>query len=255
MTEAAFKKKVEPFLHIIPNLYATVGALYLLFGQYFNSVGDLCWIGGAPSKCIEDSGDVECIGGDDKVYAHRWIFFDSACYLAFVIITMNMMLIILAVVKQKNRNARWGLGLRQQHEGAVVVGRRHEKLRPIKERNAEGHIDNSRRRRSEPPSLLLPASCSNQIQTDISTNATHASMPPLKYEDPHAFDPLTVRAKAASERLNSSLSTPSTLRISTRRKRSRRRTTLEVQGRDVVVQSLLFISSFVVSWVFVLSAQ
>jgi len=109
MSEDNFKRKIEPLCHIIPNVYAITGASYLLGGQYFNSVGFMCWINAVPPTCIDDP-DVECIRGGEMVYKYRYWFLGYSLYPIFAIITINMLLIVFSVFMQNKKSDQWRFG-------------------------------------------------------------------------------------------------------------------------------------------------
>jgi len=109
MSEDTFKRKIEPICHIIPNVYAIAGASYLLAGQQFNSIGNVCWINAVPPNCINDP-EVECIRGDDMVYKYRQWFFGYSVFAAFAIIAINMLLIIWSVFMQTKKSDQWRFG-------------------------------------------------------------------------------------------------------------------------------------------------
>jgi len=109
MSEDTFKRKIEPICHIIPNVYASAGASYLLAGQHFNSMGNLCWISAVPPNCINDP-DVECIRGDEMAHKYRDWFFGFSLYAAFAIITINMLLIVWTVFVQNKKSDQWRFG-------------------------------------------------------------------------------------------------------------------------------------------------
>ena len=61
MTDVTFTKKVEPFCHLIPNLYGFGGALYLLINRDFNNIGNVCWIGKLRRYCIISNWDYSSV--------------------------------------------------------------------------------------------------------------------------------------------------------------------------------------------------
>mmetsp|Transcript_14667 Transcript_14667/g.21908 ORF Transcript_14667/g.21908 Transcript_14667/m.21908 type:complete len:449 (-) Transcript_14667:588-1934(-) len=108
MTDVTFTKKVEPFCHLIPNLYGFGGALYLLINRDFNNIGNACWIGPSPIDCITDV-DVECVRGNDA-YDKRYIFMVYAVYLVWFVIIVTMTSILHKVVRQRRSADRWATG-------------------------------------------------------------------------------------------------------------------------------------------------
>ncbi len=109
MSDATFSKKIEPFCHIIPNLYAFAGSIFLLSRGYFNFVGNMCWVGPSPIDCITNI-DVECLRGDENAYKWRWILLGYSLYAAWAVVIITMILIVLMVVMQRRRSERWASG-------------------------------------------------------------------------------------------------------------------------------------------------
>lgn len=107
MTEREFKRKVEPFLHIIPNGIAVMSGIFLLATQNFNSIGMFCWIAPSPAECVFDP-TIECIRGTSKQAKLQWIFLGVPISLVFIIITVAMIAIVRTVRKQKRRNIQSG---------------------------------------------------------------------------------------------------------------------------------------------------
>ncbi len=106
MTDVKFRNTIEPICHALSNLFPIVSAIYLLLGNHFNSIGQLCWVGPFPPTCIIDP-NVECQRGG-KVYASRAFFWTM--YIVFGFMVVNMCLIVWTVVAQKRNSDRWGSG-------------------------------------------------------------------------------------------------------------------------------------------------
>lgn len=65
MRERRFRRKIEPYLHIIPALWCLLGAIFVVstgsFNPFEKGAGG-CWIAPYPSDCI-DNDEVDCIRG------------------------------------------------------------------------------------------------------------------------------------------------------------------------------------------------
>jgi hypothetical protein len=64
MPDETFRKKVEPYLHLITNLWAWSTALFaLLSGSIHSSTDDSsCYINASPLDCLDDP-NVDCVQG------------------------------------------------------------------------------------------------------------------------------------------------------------------------------------------------
>ncbi len=109
MSESTFCTKVEPLCHLITNLFALASATYLLVEEYFNSVGNACWIGAYPTDCLNDP-EVECLRGNENAYHLRSIFIGAPLYLIWIFIVIAMVSIIVMVFRQKRRIDQWASG-------------------------------------------------------------------------------------------------------------------------------------------------
>ena len=177
MTDNAFKRKIEPFLHTLINVYTIFGACFLLTGEYFNSIGNMCWISAVPPSCINDP-DEECIRGDEKAYKYRWWFTAYAVAASFVIIPLNMLLIILEVWKQKKKSDRWRLT--ESNEGGTPcrvidsIKRSFAKLTGIFQREKRNSITTKGRRST---SVLSSAGNKSECEEIIDRDCTSILVP------------------------------------------------------------------------------
>ncbi len=122
MSETTFRKKVEPFCHLIPNAYALGGAVYLFANGYFNNIGNICWVGPNPINCINDP-EVECVRGGEDAYRLRWIFYGYSAMVVFFIIILSIIMISWKVFfGARNSN-------RQESECNCEVSRRLKRMR------------------------------------------------------------------------------------------------------------------------------
>jgi len=90
-------------------VYAIACASYLLAGQHFNSMGNVCWINAVPPNCINDP-EVECIRGDEMVCKYRDWFLGYSVFAVFAIIAINMLLIIWSDYMQTSKGDQWRFG-------------------------------------------------------------------------------------------------------------------------------------------------
>lgn len=176
MSDNAFKRKIEPFLHTLINAYTIFGACFLLSGEYFNSIGNMCWISAVPPSCINDP-DEECIRGDEKAYKYRWWFTAYAVAASFVIIPLNMFLIILEVWKQKKKSDRWRL-TEESNEGGTPcriidsIKRSFAKLTGIFQREKRNSITSKGRRSTS----VLSSSVGNKSEYEEVNGREYASI-------------------------------------------------------------------------------
>jgi hypothetical protein len=98
--QGTFRRKIEPFLHIIPNFFSLSIAGYLLMTKHINQADVVCWIAPEPYNCINDQ-DIECSRGEQS-YLYRWIFPAALNGIALFIISV-IMFKIYAVVKEREK--------------------------------------------------------------------------------------------------------------------------------------------------------
>ena len=88
-------KKLEPLMHLLPNIYAIGSSVFLLGRHEYAPLAEQnsCWIGVYPRACIADP-DVECIRGGRMTQAY-------AKYLAivpFFIVYLFVLIITIVIV-------------------------------------------------------------------------------------------------------------------------------------------------------------
>ena len=280
MTEAAFSKKVEPIIHATSNLYAVIGSVYLLVDGHFGSTDEVSWI-----RC--DHNDTK------QCRLYYWVFIDFAAGLAFVIITMNWCSIISAISRQNASSARYRqmnssllLSKRNAARRKSLPRRlslKHFSRSSVSELEMEEcDIEGGQRSDFGPDGreilnsnpadlkrLQQPAPSQNTFCADLKTETStftqakswkSTSCSSYSYcEDTLAFNLQSVRAKVASERSgsNEEIKQTSSRALSGWRNsmHDQKKTKLESQGRDIILQAVLFSALFVVSWVFTVSAQ
>mmetsp|Transcript_7810 Transcript_7810/g.8599 ORF Transcript_7810/g.8599 Transcript_7810/m.8599 type:complete len:479 (+) Transcript_7810:191-1627(+) len=98
MREITFRKKFEPFIHVIPNLWVWSTAIFLGVSGYMNNNGNGCWIAPYPINCI-DNPDVDCIRGENAI-VYKWIFAGVPVLICFVGSVIIMVLICTTVLNQ-----------------------------------------------------------------------------------------------------------------------------------------------------------
>ncbi len=81
LRDREIKRKIEPFLHIVPIVYSLVGGVTLYATGSLKPAGSICWIGADTSSC--DDNDRECIDRREQInIILMWLF--SGCPLILV---------------------------------------------------------------------------------------------------------------------------------------------------------------------------
>jgi len=100
MKESSIKKKVEPYLHLVPLLYSITIGTFLGVTKHFNNAGSICWISPHPHDCR--SGEVECTRGKNALF-YRFMFQAIPIFVIFFIIFTCMVILICKVGKETKR--------------------------------------------------------------------------------------------------------------------------------------------------------
>jgi len=95
VTQKAFRERIEPFLHIIPNAWCLMTTLFLAVQNYINQADVVCWIAPVPYNCINEP-EIDCIYGK-RSYSYRWIFAAGPNAVSLVTISFIMYKIYLVV--------------------------------------------------------------------------------------------------------------------------------------------------------------
>lgn len=95
------KKRVEPFLHLIPICWNVFAAIFLIASGCINDVGPICWVGSKPLDCMEDP-NIECERGA-KAAQYRYIFVGYQTFINFFIIIIAMIMLCVKVAKQERK--------------------------------------------------------------------------------------------------------------------------------------------------------
>lgn len=120
MDETDFRRKIEPFCHLISNIYPVVASFFLLLGKNFNNNGMKCWIAASPIECTSNP-HIECIRGKEDL-RHRKLFIRYMIFGAFGFIFIAMGLIVCAMVSHKMSSYKWRRGnmRRRNHQGKIA---------------------------------------------------------------------------------------------------------------------------------------
>ncbi len=100
ITQRTFRQKIEPLLHLVPNVWCLWSTIFLAATNHINQADVVCWIAPQPYNCI-NSPDIECIRGE-RSYAYRWIFGAAPNALSLMIINFIMFKIYF-VVKEREK--------------------------------------------------------------------------------------------------------------------------------------------------------
>jgi len=91
MEPEGIQRRVEPFLHCIPILFAMTGGIVSLATQSINASGAWCFVESYPRGCTDDT-DVTCIRGNHKKLL-KWIFGAAPAFITFMIMSIATILI------------------------------------------------------------------------------------------------------------------------------------------------------------------
>lgn len=99
--EVWIRKKLEPFLHLIPILLNLCAAIFLVTSGTINEAGPVCWVASKPLDCLEDP-NVECERGI-KAAQYRYIFIGYQTFINFFVIVVSMIMLCCKVAKQERK--------------------------------------------------------------------------------------------------------------------------------------------------------
>ncbi len=71
LPDATIKKRVEPYLHAVPILFALTTSIYILATNNFNPAGTVCWVAAEPAGCEHDN-EVDCVS-KGNVDTLKWV--------------------------------------------------------------------------------------------------------------------------------------------------------------------------------------
>ncbi|GFH56978.1 hypothetical protein CTEN210_13454 [Chaetoceros tenuissimus] len=120
MSEINFKKKVEPWCHLIANITPIAIGIYLLINEEFNFAGKTCYIAAAPRECLHND-EIDCERGSKKSRKYALWFSVIPFALAFIVILTNMIIIVTKVIKQKMSSDRWRLSAANDDEESKLI--------------------------------------------------------------------------------------------------------------------------------------
>lgn len=120
MSEINFKKKVEPWCHLIANITPIAIGIYLLINEEFNFAGKSCYIAAAPRECLHND-EIDCERGSKKSRKYALWFSVIPFAIAFVVILTNMIIIVTKVMKQKMSSDRWRLSAANDDEESKLI--------------------------------------------------------------------------------------------------------------------------------------
>lgn len=108
MKEKDIAKKLELWLHLIPNGFSIATAIFLAVEKQYAPLQNnhACWVGVYPQGCLVNP-DVKCERGSAKtpIYA-KFLAVIPVCTTYFLIVAI-MMVILYHVLQQKRRSDRW----------------------------------------------------------------------------------------------------------------------------------------------------
>jgi len=100
--ESTFSKQIEPFAHIISFLFPFASAVFGASSGSFNSLGFFCWFASYPPQCLYRT-EMECTRGQ-HTNLYRLFFFLVPILVAFVAVTVSMIMILQFVYKRRKQS-------------------------------------------------------------------------------------------------------------------------------------------------------
>ncbi|GFH57039.1 hypothetical protein CTEN210_13515 [Chaetoceros tenuissimus] len=160
MREKDIAKKLEPFLHIIPNGFALGSGIFLAIEKQYAPLQNAhtCWLGVYPQGCLGNL-DVECERGSSKTLTYaKWLGVIPFCATYFVMI-VAMMVIIYHVVQQKRKGDRWRI---QQDSRKTCYGNLCSLLCFLKKEESTNHIPQTSHPQTSHHSMISAAMTAKQ---------------------------------------------------------------------------------------------
>ena len=117
MEELTFSRKIEPFAHVFSFIFPLSSAIFGASSGNFNDAGQICWFAPYPSDCVYDN-EIECTRGQ-HYHTYRLIFSIIPTAIAFIIVTVSMLLIFLFVNSYVRRRNGTVAPSEEQRETAI----------------------------------------------------------------------------------------------------------------------------------------
>ena len=108
MKEKEIAKKLEPLIHILPNGFAIVTAVFLSLKHTYAPLPEqhLCWIGVYPQACISDP-DIECVRGGQMTPAYAKNLAIIPLFIVYFFVVLITMTIVYEIAEQKRKSDKW----------------------------------------------------------------------------------------------------------------------------------------------------
>ncbi|GFH44284.1 predicted protein [Chaetoceros tenuissimus] len=291
MKERDIARKVEPWIHVVPNGFAIASAIFLLAKSQYAPLPEkhICWIGAYSQGCIGDP-DVECERGSAKTPIYGNFLAVIPFFIAYFLVFAIMMIIIHAIVQQNRKSDRWRMGGNQgkcccyQHvngtslfksssagqAGELIRRKRRFIWRKMTKTKSRKELAKSEQEKNVKAQNKLqrssPSKCLRFSNEDMITQSEHrlimvAASRSGNKEDPLSFDVNKVKKQIRSEShlardvpivLSNSKNTSIAKGNTSLRSKisSGRRTGTKHANTNPVSQCLLYISSFLVCFLF-----
>jgi hypothetical protein len=106
VSDEVISKKIEPYMHIVPMLYALTVTGVALSQEYINPTSGLCWINTVPDECAINP-SIECERGGDQILFIAIITIIAPIFVSFVTIITSMSVLYCTVHKQEITMSRY----------------------------------------------------------------------------------------------------------------------------------------------------
>ena len=108
MKEKEIAKKLESLIHILPNGFAIVTAVFLSVKHAYAPLPEhhLCWIGVYPQACIGDP-DIECVRGGQMTPGYAKNLAIIPLFIVYFFVVLITITIVYEIAKQKRKSDKW----------------------------------------------------------------------------------------------------------------------------------------------------
>ena len=115
MKEKDIARKLEPWLHLIPNGFSIVTAIFLAAKRQYAPLSNqhICWIGVYPQGCLGNP-DEECHRGSLKTPLYAKALAVIPFFMTYFSVLVITIIMLFTIVKQKRRADRWRIRGRKE---------------------------------------------------------------------------------------------------------------------------------------------
>ena len=258
-------KLLEYIIHLVPNGYAIFVSVFLAAKRQYGPLpeGHACFLGVHPRNCLTDP-DVECERGSEMILEYaKWLGV-LPFLLVYLLVFCIMMTVCHHIITQKRRTDRWRMQTDERDQsGLCCCFMQRQKSEAIQE-ESNGELTSSlspaQKKFLKMQKALSKTSNTSDTNTSIPLGAG-ASRSGTK-QDPLAFNVHQVKKKIRRESmlahnapiiLSTIISNDRPLRSS--HNNSRRRVIASREEKMAITQCMLYVSSFLLCWIFNLIAR